>query len=71
MENDELNEYGQFMHFKTLTMVPFDLRLIDKKYLNDEQVELLNNYHNEVYETLSPYLNEEERAYLEKITRAI
>ena len=52
-------------------MVPFDLRLIDKKYLNYRQVELLNSYHKEVYETLSPYLNEEERAYLLKITRAI
>ncbi len=71
VENDELNEYGQFMHFKTLTMVPFDLRLIDKKYLNDRQVELLNSYHKEVYACLSPYLNEEERAYLLKITRAI
>ncbi len=71
VENDESNEYGQFLHFRTLTVVPFDLRLIDKKYLNDRQVELLNNYHLKVYETLSPYLNEEERVYLEKITRAI
>ncbi len=71
VENDESNEYGQFLHFRTLTVVPFDLRLIDKKYLNDKQVELLNNYHLKVYETLSPYLNEEERVYLEKITRAI
>ncbi len=71
VKKDEANEYGQFLSFKTLTLVPFDLRLIDKKYLDDKTVKLLNNYHKEVYETLSPYLNQEERAYLEKITRAI
>lgn len=69
--NDEKNEYGQFLKFKTLTMCPFDLRLIDKKYLDQKTIELLNNYHKEVYETLSPYLNQEENDYLKEITREI
>lgn len=71
VQNDEKNEYGQFLKFKTLTVVPFDLRLIDKKYLDEKTIEVLNAYHKRVYETLSPYLNDEEKAYLEKITRAI
>ncbi len=71
VKKDELNEYGQFLSFKTLTLVPFDLRLIDKKYLDEKTIKILNNYHKEVYETLSPYLNEEERLYLYKITREI
>lgn len=71
VEKDELNEYGQFLKFKTLTVVPFDLRLIDKKYLDEKTVQVLNNYHKRVYDTLSPYLNDEEREYLSKITRAI
>ncbi len=71
VENDENNEYGQFLRFKTLTVVPFDLRLIDKNYLDDKTVKLLNEYHSEVYRKLSPYLNDEERAYLANITREI
>ncbi len=71
VKKDEQTEYGQFLSFKTLTLVPFDLRLIDKKYLDDKTIKLLNDYHKEVYETLSPYLNEEERLYLYKITREI
>lgn len=71
VENDELNEYGQFLKFETITVVPFDLRLIDTKYLDEHTKALLNNYHKRVYNTLSPYLDIEERKYLESITRAI
>ena len=33
VRNDELNEYGQFLSFETLTMCPFDLDLIDVDFL--------------------------------------
>ena len=36
-KNDVKNEYGQFMHFETLTWVPIDREAIDEKYLNDTQ----------------------------------
>ena len=68
---DEENEYGQFLRFETLTLVPFDLNLIDKKYLDEKTINELNNYHERVYKTLLPYLNEEEAKYLKKITRKI
>ena len=68
---DELNEYGQFLSFEPVTMVPFDLDLIDKRYLDNKTVEILNSYHATVYEKVSPYLNDEEREYLKYITRAI
>lgn len=71
VENGELNEYGQFLKFDTLTMVPFDLRLIDKKYLDNITIKTLNEYHARVYKTLSKYLSKEEKAYLKKITRKI
>ena len=71
VEKDEANEYGQFLHFKTLTLCPFDLRLIDKKYLDQKTINLLNNYHKEVRETLSPYLDSKEKEYLNKLTRKI
>ena len=68
---DEFNEYGQFMRFDTLTMVPFDLRLIDKRYLDKKTINLINEYHKTVYHALAPYLNADELIYLGKITQEI
>ena len=68
---DELNEYGQFLSFETLTKVPFDTRLIDKRYLEKEDIERINAYHEDVYESLLPYLNEEEAQFLRKLTEKI
>ena len=70
-KKDELNEYGQFLSFEPITMVPFDLQLIDKRYLDDETVKAINAYHREVYRTLYPYLNDEERLFLTRATRSI
>ena len=70
-EEVEKNEYGTFLGFKALTLVPFDLDLIDKEMLGEDGVRLLNAYHAEVYDSLAPYLNEEEQAYLRKATAAI
>ncbi len=63
---DECNEYGQFLSFETLTMAPFDRRLIDLNYLDEKTIASVNEYHKTVYETLLPYLNEEEAAFLRK-----
>ena len=63
-KNDVKNEYGQFMHFETLTWVPIDREVIDEKYLNDTQIKYLHEYQKTVYEKISPYLNEEEKEWL-------
>ena len=70
-KKDELNEYGQFLSFETLTKVPFDSRLIDKRYLDEESIERINAYHEDVYNSLLPYLNEEEGRFLRKLTEKI
>ena len=67
-ENGICNEYGQFMHFKTLTWVPIDMEAIDEKYMTAEQYAQLQAYQNTVYEKISPYLTEEEKAWLKKET---
>lgn len=67
----EKNEYGQFMYFETLTMAPIDLDAIDPSYLNDTEKQQLNDYHRLVYEKLSPYMDDGEREWLRKYTRAI
>ncbi len=68
-ENGEKNEYGQFMHFKTLTWAPIDMDAIDGQYLSEVQKAQLYAYQREVYEKVAPYLNEEEREWLRKETR--
>ncbi len=67
----EKTEYGQFMSFETLTMVPFDLDAVDATALSEREKELLNTYHKKVYETIAPRLNAEEAAWLKEATRAI
>ena len=67
----EKTSFGQFMRFETLTMVPFDLQGIDPKQMSDHERKLLNDYHRKVYETITPYLNEDEKEWLKQATREI
>ena len=65
------NFYGQFMHFEPLTFVPFDLDGIDRSKMTQDEIEWLNAYHAQVYDTLQPYLNDEEKDWLKNATCAL
>jgi Xaa-Pro aminopeptidase len=67
----ETNQYGRFLHFENLTMVPFDLDAIVVDLLTKREKELLNAYHTQVRETLLPRLNAEDGAWLTQATRAV
>lgn len=67
----ELNKYGQFMHFETITFAPIDLDGIDPEEMTKSEREWLNNYHKDVYEKIGPHLTDEERKWLKEYTRAI
>ena len=67
----EKTEHGQFMRFEFVTFVPIDLDAIDKSLMRPEDVEMLNAYHREVYEKISPYLTAEEADWLREATREI
>ena len=67
----EKNEYGQFMEFENITYAPIDLDGIDPDQMTSREKEMLNAYHKKVYEVLSPYMTEEENAWLKEYTRAI
>ena len=71
VQKGEENEYGQFMYFETITYIPMDLDAIKVEMLSPETKAQLNEYHQTVYEKVSPYLNEEEKEWLKKYTRAI
>ena len=60
----EKNEFGQFMGFEPLTMVPFERDAIDVEQMNEKERKLLNVYHQMVFETISPFLSVEEREWL-------
>ena len=61
---DRETEYGDFLKFDTVTLFPIDLNLIDKTLLNDQEINWLNDYHDRVYNEVSPLLNDEEKAWL-------
>ena len=71
MCEDEKNDYGQFMHFETLTYVPIDLDAILPEKMTVEDREMLNAYHREVYDKVAPYLDQDERVWLKKYTRPV
>ena len=65
------NEYGQFMYFEAITLIPMDLDAINPDIMTQEDKKLLNDYHAKVYEVIAPYLEEDEKEWLKKYTRAI
>ena len=59
------NQYGHWLGFAPLTMVPISTEPILVDELSRVQLDWLNDYHARVYATLSPRLNEEEKAWLQ------
>ena len=64
-------DYGEFLKFEEVTLVPFDLEGIIPEQMQQDEIDYLNAYHETVYRTIAPYLNEAERAWLREVTRNI
>ena len=69
--NYESSQFGDFMHFETLTICYIATDLVEKSLLHQTHIDWLNNYNQWVYEKLSPLLNEDESAWLRQKTTAI
>ena len=67
----ESTAFGDFLKFETLTLAPIDTAPIVLEMLSTEEREWLNNYHRRVYESLSPYLEGNEKEWLRKATLPI
>ena len=65
------SEFGTFYELEPLTLCPIDTTPVVPEILGADATAYLNAYNAMVCKTLSPYLNDEERAYLEEITRPI
>lgn len=64
-------EFGKFLQIEPLTLCPIDTTPIDVDMLLPEEIDWLNAYHHSVYEKLSPFLDEEEKIWLENATKPI
>lgn len=63
--------FGEYLKFETITLCPICKKGIIKEMLTNEEIEWLNNYHQTVYEKLSPDLNEEEKVWLQEATASL
>ena len=63
--------FGKFLQIEPLTLCPIDTTPIDVDMLLPEEIDWLNAYHHSVYEKLSPFLDEEEKIWLENATKPI
>ena len=64
-------QFGQFLQFESLTLCPIDKAPIIKEMLLQEEIDWLNQYHQRVFDTLSPHLNDEETSWLREACKAI
>src|SRR5690554_6230551 len=65
------NYFGEFMSFETLTLCYISTDLIDVQWLDAKHIQWLNDYHQMVYDQLSPHLNEQEKNWLKEKTANI
>lgn len=61
--------FGRYLQFETITLCPICKKGIIKEMLTKEEIAWLNTYHQNVYNRLSPHLDEEEKAWLKEATR--
>ena len=64
-------EFGKFLQFESLTLCPIDKTPIILDMLSPEEIAWLNDYHQRVFDTLLPHLNEEEQTWLKDACAAI
>ena len=61
-------DFGTFLSFETLSLVPYERKLIDRGLLTDEEIRQIDEYHERVYSSLSPLVDDRAEEYLRKAT---
>ena len=67
----ESSDNNKLLYFETLTLSPIDKTLIDLDLMNTKEKKWLNDYHQEVRRSLSPFLNQDEDKWLKKCCEPI
>ena len=68
---DEINPFNEFYAFESLTLAPIDTRIVQIELLERSQIDWLNQYHQLVFEKLSPFLTADEKEFLQEMTKEI
>jgi len=72
VKDEEKSKNGvDFYKFENLTLCPIDKKLIDVNLLTKEELNYLNDYHKQVLDTLSPFLEGEELEWLKEATSPV
>ena len=62
-------KYGRFFAFQPITYLPIDTTPVVLELMNEEELGWLNDYHQMVYDTLSPRMDDREKAWLKEKTK--
>jgi len=71
VQGDVETEFGTFYSFEVLSMVPYEKKLIDTRYLTDSEIQQINLYHKWIHDQLFDYIFDESKAWLEEATSPI
>ncbi|HHF2951932.1 TPA: aminopeptidase P family protein [Vibrio diabolicus] len=67
----EQNEFGTFYGFETITLAPIATNTLDLSMLDQAELDWLNHYHSRVYQALSPFLDTQDKNWLQRTTQLI
>ena len=59
-------EFGRFLQFESLTLCPIDKTPIVAEMMTPEEITWLNDYHQLVFDRLSPHLDVDEKTWLQE-----
>lgn len=65
------NEWGTFDQMNFVTLCPYERQAIVKEMLTDQEIRWVDQYHQRIYEELSPLLDEDTAAWLKEETRPL
>lgn len=71
VKNFKKNDFGSFLNFEILTLIPFDLDAINPDIMTKEEKNMLNEYHYLVFKKIKPHINNDEAEWLKYYTRPI
>ncbi|MGQ8335014.1 aminopeptidase P family protein [Sunxiuqinia sp. A32] len=70
VEKGELG-FGKFLGFETLTLCPIDQKAITISLMDSFEIDWLNQYHQRVFDELSPLLDDKKKTFLKELTQPI
>jgi Xaa-Pro aminopeptidase len=70
-KKSETSKQEEFLEWETMTLVPFEREAILPEQITMKERKWLNDYHERVYQEISPHLTKEEAEFLREYTREI